>query len=478
MTTYSCDTNPDPKKREASPQQLAQTYMVGKWTFHSYRKSHDGKTLIYHLKDGIKVQQGDKIVDYKMNLRHHNPREFIFAPDSTTVAFWAPAEEGEVRKRVAVMDLSRLGSTANYRVIYTPEAGRSPFGMEWTPDQKFLVIVEKQIVQDVEYSILSRVTFPGGRPRELFRTAGKIDFFMPPVSRFEGGQGPSKEPYKIIFGCENGLYLIDAQTGRERKRLSRLPAMGLHNIEWNPDPKKNQVVLFFRNPVAAPDGRRFEGVYFVDLDKMQNAPVGADGLIDQDSFMEQLYRNTDIHTLWFSPEGEYVTWSSNEAIFFRRPEESEDKTAVIEIFDEDDNPRQLKGVTWSHDSKKLAFTADNQVWVYDLDPPEALIAKAKKEAEKRHEAAVKAAKEAGQEPPELVEEDPVDASIMAVTGKKPYRYMIKEFKTGFTAEPQWVGNRVVLTLFEEAKDELRHLRGSMSNSSIPTPREGDVGDGE
>ena len=35
MTTYSCDSNPDEEKREPEPEQLAQTYMVGKWTFHS-----------------------------------------------------------------------------------------------------------------------------------------------------------------------------------------------------------------------------------------------------------------------------------------------------------------------------------------------------------------------------------------------------------------------------------------------------------
>lgn len=474
MTTYSCDTNPDDDDREPEPKQLAQTFMVGKWTFHSYRKSHDGATVIYHMKDGIQVQQGDKVVEYKMNLLHHNPREFIFSPDSQSVAFWAPAEDGQPHKRIAVMGLGGLSSSPKYSIIYTPPADREPFGMEWTPDQKFLVIVEKQNKDGVDYAILSRLAMPGGRIRELFRTVGKIDFFMPPVSRFEGGAGISKEPYKIIFGCENGLYLIDAQTGQERQRLSKLPAMGLHNIEWNPDPKKNQVALFFRNPASAPDGRRFEGLYLVDLDKMATATAGADGLIDETLFMEQLHRKRDIHTLWFSPKGTYITWSSNEAIFFRRPEDPAEKTAVIEILDKDENPRRIKGVTWNDGEDRLAFTADNQVWVYMLDPPEKLIEKAKKKAEAAHKAAVDAAKKEGREPPEKIEEDPVDASIMAVTGKMPYRYMVREFTEGFTAEPQWLGDRVVLTLFEEASDQMRKLRSGVAPSSVPQPKEADL----
>ena len=474
MTTYSCDTNPEEGDREPEPQQLAQTFMVGKWTFHSYRKSHDGKTLILHMKDGIQVMQGDKVVEYKMNLAHHNPREFIFSPDNQSVAFWAPAEEDQPTKRIAVMSLGKLGSKADYRVIYTPEYGREPYGMEWTPDQKFLLVVEKQHKDGVDYSILSRLAMPGGRVRELFRTVGKIDFFMPPVSRFEGGAGVSKDPYKIIFGCENGLYLIDALTGQDRQRLSRLPAMGLSNIEWNPDPKKNQVALYFRNPAAAPDGSRFEGLYLVDLDKMASATAGADGLIDSKLFMEQLHRKRDLHTLWFSPKGTYVTWASNEAIFFRRPEDPPEKTAVIEILDGDENPRRIKGVTWDDKENKLAFTADNQVWVYDLDPPEKLMAKAKKKAEAAHKAAVEAAKKAGQPEPELVEEDPVDASIEAVTGKKPYRYIVREFTKGFTAEPQWVGERVVLTLFEEARDEMRIIRSKVAASSVPSVRKADI----
>ena len=130
MTTYSVDTSPDPEKREEAPQQLAQTFMVGKWTFHAYRKSHDGKTLIHHKKDGILVQQGDKSVEYKMALRQHNPREFIFSPDNRQVAFWAPTELGQPIKRIALMNLGSLGST---RFSTRRSTGESPSGSSGPP---------------------------------------------------------------------------------------------------------------------------------------------------------------------------------------------------------------------------------------------------------------------------------------------------------------------------------------------------------
>ncbi|MBL4847845.1 MAG: hypothetical protein JKY65_20205 [Planctomycetes bacterium] len=457
MTTYGCDTNPDEEARE-EPTELAQTLMVGKWTYHSYRKSPDGKTLLYHLSDGIKIQQGDKVVEYKMHLLHHNPRGFYFSPDSKSVAFWAPYEEGQAHKRIALMDLGSLSSSPKFSVVYVPPKGHVPFGMEWGPGGKSLFVVEKTVKDDTAYAILKGLDMPGGgKGRELFRTAGKIDFFMPPVSRFAGGKGPSKEPYKIIFGCENGLYLINPKNGNDRQRLSRLPAVGLHNIEWNPDENKNQIALFFKNSVSAADGRRFEGVYLLDIDKLNEATARATGQIDEKSFLEQIHRRRDIHTLWFSPKGQYVSWASQESIFFRRPEDPAEKTALIEILDRDENARRIKGVAWNEDESKIAFAADSQVWVYDFDPPEKLLKKQDAKVKKAYEEAVALAKKEGNEPPPEPEPDPVDASIEAVTGKRPYRYMIKEFARGFTAEPQWIGERVVLSLFEEAREPLKML---------------------
>ncbi|MGE0709486.1 MAG: hypothetical protein AB7T09_16025 [Planctomycetota bacterium] len=456
MSTFSCDTNVESDQREA-PSLLSETFMVGRWTFHPYRRSYDGQTLIFHMHDGVKIQRDGKSAEWKMDLSQHNPRSFMFSPDNKSVAFWAPIEKNKPWKRIAIADVSGVSSNPRLKIVYTPPAGHQPFGIEWSPAGEAVFVVELVEINKLTYSILSRVDVPGGKVTELFRTLGEIDFFMPPVSRFENGKGPSKAPYKIIFGCENGLYLIDPKDGKKRQRLSALPATGLQNIEWNPDEKKNQIVLFFKNPASGADGRRFEGVYLVDLDKMEAARKG-EGEVDQDAFMEQLHKKRDIHTLWFSPKGTYVTWASHDGIFFRKPTDPVEKTAVIEVLDKDGNPRKLKGVSWNDKEEKLVFTADSQVWVYDLDPKKLPAEEQKRreeEKKKKEEEAKKLAAE-GKEPPK--KEPTEEELIETITGKLPYRYKIAEFPKGFTAEPQWMGDRVVMGLFENAKAEIKKLR--------------------
>lgn len=55
------------------------------------------------------------------------------------------------------------------------------------------------------FTQIQRIPMPnGGTPRRIVRVAGVIDFFMPPVSRFENGSGPDRHPYEIIFGAREG----------------------------------------------------------------------------------------------------------------------------------------------------------------------------------------------------------------------------------------------------------------------------------
>ena len=318
---------------------------------------------------------------------------------------------------------------------------------------------------DANYGVLSRLDFPSGRKTELFRSLGKIDFFMPPVSRFESGHGISKKPYKLILGCENGLYLIEPKTG-DKTRLSHVPAMGLHNLEWNPDEDLNQVMLFFRNPVVGADGRRYKGVYFVDLDKMEAMRQSGEAKLDDRSFMEQIHDQRNIHTLWFTDKGTYMVWASSEAIFFRRPKDPIEKTAIIEVLDEDGNPRKIKGVNFNTGEDKIVFSADGEVWVYDLDPEDEEKAKekGKDEAEKGEGDDAKVESDAPQDPGVMSEEELIES----ITGKRPKKYRIAAFAKGFAAEPQWIGDRVVLTHFEEAKSEIRERR-KVGNAKLAKP---------
>lgn len=415
MTTWSCAVTGKPTKD--TMEQKSQALVQGRWTHHAYKMSHDGKTTVIHKVDGFQILQGEKTYEYKVDLTAHNPREFIFSPDNRFVAFWAPLEKNKLSKRIAVMALGGLSSKLKYKIVYDPPSMNKPFGMEWSPAGDALFVIERARIDKLEYTLIRRINMPsGGTPKELVRRLGVIDFFMPPVSRFENGGGPSKKPYKIIFGAPDGLYLV-GPNGKGEERLSKIPAMGLHNLEWNPKPEINQVLLFFRAPVAGPDGRKFQGVYQVNLDNRKSAAV------KEDEFMENLYDETDIHTLWFSPKGTYTTWAGKSAVFFRKADAPPGtEPTKIEILDEDEQPADIRGATWNDKETLLAFTAGSDVMVYSLKAAE----KAKKNPKAKK--------------------------------KVKYLFKIASFKKGFGAEPRFVGDRVFVTQIEDWTAEMKELR--------------------
>ncbi len=446
MSTYTCSSAPhtDEKKERPAPKQVSVTDVIGRWTHHAYKLSHDEKTLILYLEDGIEVVQGPNRVRYAMNLRAHNPREFIFSPDSKRVAFWAPTDEEHPTKRVALMELGSLApGDPKFDIVYAPPMGTAPFGMEWSPAGDALFVIERVTEGGVTYTQIQRLSMPkGGKPRRIARVAGVIDFFMPPVSRFESGGGPSREPYQIIFGARDGLYLTDPE-GRRQRRISKVPAVGLHNIEWNPQPKRNQVVLFFRFPSRGADGRRFKGVYLVDLDAMAKSPD------DEDAFIEHLYEGSDIHTLWFSPKGTYVTWASKESVYFRKPEDAFDEVVELVMKDPDEGrPLEMRGVTWNDDETKLAFTAENRVMIFDVERH----LREREEAAKQPPAAADATATA--------EQGEQDAKAEDEEEEVPNPYEIATFPAGFAAEPVWIGDDVFLTVVEDISGERARLRAT------------------
>ncbi len=453
MSTYTCSGSPPvpgKEKERPAPKQISATDVIGRWTHHAYRISHDEKTVIVHLEDGIQVIQGEKRVRYTMNLRAHNPREFLFSPDSKQVVFWAPTNEEHPNKRIALMDMTRLPpGDPRYSIVYDPAHGVQPFGMEWSPAGDALFVIERVSESGIAYTQIQRLEMPsGGRPKLIVRVAGVIDFFMPPVSRFESSGKKSRAPYQIIFGAQDGLYLTDPH-GRRQRRISKLPALGLHNIEWNPIEDKNQVVLFFRFPVRGPDGRKFQGVYLVDLDKMGDRPE------DEDHFIEQLYEGVDIHTLWFSPKGTYVTWSSKSTLWFRRPEAAYDEVVELEVLDDEGRPLQMRGVTWNDDETRLAFTAENRVLVFDVE----------RHLREQEEAAKAAA--AG-ETAAAATEDEEEEEL------PPNPYPIAEFPRGFAAEPVWMGEEVFLTVVEDVTEERARIRRTpgLGTPNIPLDKRG------
>lgn len=415
MDVYRIDTNPDPKKR-AEPQLLSSQEMRGNWTYHAFVASHDGKSRLVFAGRGFEIHRDGKVARFAVPLVPAAAGVY-WSPDNNFVTFWAPlagrtdVPEGSAPFGLAVLDVRKITSEMiaasaerpiepPFEIAYAPPEGHQGFGVEWSPAGDAIYVLERSWSDGEEperNTQLVRVPFPrGGTPTVVAKLGGVIDFFMPPVSRFEHGEGPSKRPYWIALGHPRGLFVVDPK-GRNVRRLAKLPATGLHNIEWHPG-RRDQLALYFKRAMMNSQGERFKGLYLVHLDRI--------GRGEQSDEIERLHEEADIHTLWYSPKGTYVSWATADAVYLRKSEPAKDgepapvaQTIVPTL--EDHEHAEVKGFSWHHSEKKLAVAVGNAVLIYE---------------------------------PEHLEREPL---VVARLGRD----------TDFVAEPVWVGNEIVLTQF-------------------------------
>lgn len=452
MHTVTCtvpglgSTTPDQKPKQET---VAEEYMANNWTYHTYKLSHDGQNNVIQRRDGFEVIRPGGRTTIKADLMRHRPREFMWSPDSRKLLMWAPLTNEYRFKRVALLDVGKLsGGTidtiaakeqnAPWDVLYDSGAYRKvdgdkedkevvypePFGFEWAPPGDAVFVIERvHFVNDpkreMETAIL-RIDVSSRRVTEIVRMSGQIDFFMPPVSRFENGGGPSNKPYWIAFGHREGLFLVDpkkAQNANEKswRRISTLPALNLHNIEWNPQESTNQLLLFFKQQVVAADGSPLGGVVLVHLDR-----VGK-----RDDWLEQLYDGLDVHTLWYSPKGTYATWSTDKFVAYRVPTDPPAKTTRV-VCRAEDKVLEVKGVHWHHNERHLAITAGSRLFVHDAQTKET----------------------------------------------KEIARFGDDDSLNFVAEPRWIGDKVLLSRFEDVVAEANEYRSQPHIKVPPSVRKG------
>lgn len=413
MTVLRVSTKLGPKKQVPSPKVLSQVEMSHHWTHHAFRMAHDGRSLVAHRKDGIEVFYGPGMKRSKrvrMDLLAHNPRTFLYHPNNKRVAFWAPVAKKHWNrsKRVAIMKLDGAPPSGKgaYKVLYAPPKRSTPTGLEWSPQGDALFIMERMWEDDLGYSVIKRIDAKTGKATEIVRRLGEIDFFMPPISRFENGRGVSKAPFSIVYGTSDGLYVTDPE-GKSKRRLSAVPALGLTNAEWHP--VRNQITIFFERAVPGPDGKTFRGLYMVDI-----------GNAETEAKVTQLHPNPDVHTLWYSPRGTYVLWANAVEVFYRNLDAGETKSFAA--FNAKGAGRLIRGVSFNEDETKLVYCVEGEVRAYDL--------------------------------------------------KERFSVPVANIASGFTAEPRWVGEDVVFSVYEDILAEItaRRANPTLQLNCKPKPR--------
>lgn len=435
MSVYQVDCQPDSKKRKP-PRELSSVEMRGRWAFHAYVAAPNREANLLFQQHGFAIAANGRTTPFSVPMTSKNQGVY-WSPDSKHVTFWAPIRpeheppEGAASQGLAVLSLNRITAEmaeapnpvpAPYEIVYFPSQENAPFGLEWSPSGKAIYVIERGYEDAALYTQIVRVPFPRGEPTVIAKMGGMIDFFMPPVSRFEHGGGPSARPYWIVFGHPRGLFIVDPK-GRHVQRLANVPAVGLHNIEWHPG-RENQLALYFKRGMLNAKGEQFKGVYLLHLDRLGKPEAG--------ELLEHVYPDNDVHTLWYSSRGRYVSWASGTTIHFResKPSGSADAAPPVRTIEPaiDGDPLDVKGYAWHEDERRLAVTAGNYLLLYNIVPkpdPEA-------------------------PPPE------------------PYfQTSLGRATTHFVAEPAWVGDDVMLSSFEDLGDESERFRKFDFEAVVP-----------
>jgi len=378
MTVWRVDVGPppDPEAEDAEadrerrsadreePEQVAVIDMLNNlFTNHAFVLSHDGRKLVVHREQALEVHASGRMTRLDMDLRANNPRSFYWNPDNRRALFLAPVTSEHPNKRVAVMDIYDLQGEPPYEIAYEAPPDRLPFGVGWAPDGNAFYVIERVYEGATAFTAIRRVQLePERSETEIARMLGLIEWFTGPDSRYEDGSGPSEEPFRILFGAMDGLYVTDP-FGKRKRRVSTLPAVGLNNVEWHPTPGHELALLYFESPVRDAEGRVLKGTYLADLAPDAEEPV------------VQLDGEGDVHTLWFSPKGTYASWAAAEGVWFQRADDALGSAAThLRFVDEEGGHLECHGMAWSKDESRLAVAAGDRLYVYDVATGESEVA--------------------------------------------------------------------------------------------------------
>lgn len=432
MKTIEVDCNEDAEGRSDQKDELIENFVSGATVHHNFKMSHDNRKFVSFGDSGLAYVRGKeepKIIDVTLY-----QYELVWDPSSRYFAFMSPTNEGE-----NLMIVDTASDEPTLKTIYTLPRPGSLRGIEWSPKGNELYWIEQQSVNRVSLHSLKRININSKTVKTLVEGTDVIDFFMPPVTWFQYGQGVQSRPYAIVYGTPRGLFTVSAD-GRERRYITEAPAVGVTNLEWSLDGKK--IIIYFHKSYKSMKHGLLKGVVLAHLDKKDPNPKKAAPeektpetggkkvkklkARKQKAYLETLYDGKKIHTLWFSPKGKWVMWIKEEGCWYRDPNavgKPGIKVPNPVIEDEDGNlveitDKSIKGAIWNKDENRLAITAGNQVWIYST-----------------------------------------------VTKKTELYYSFGGALSHFLGEPRWRGNKLILTIFEDT---------SQTGREAPRPKDENI----
>lgn len=436
MRTVEVDCSEDSDKRDNKQDELIENFVNGGSIHHNFKMSHDNKKFVSFGHQGlllVKGREAPKVIDVLLY-----QYELIWDPTNRYFAFMSPTNDGE---NIMIVDTS--GDEPILKTIYTLPRPGALIGIEWSPKGNEIYFIEQQRVKRVIIYSLKRININSKSTKTLVEGTDIIDFFMPPVTWFQYGQGAQSRPYSLVYGTRRGLFTISSD-GKSRRYLTEAPAVGVTNLEWSLDGKK--IIIYFHKNFRSIKHGMLKGVVLAHLDRKdpnagapkaeaQPAPDSKKPkskepkvkALKSKAYLETLYDGKKIHTLWFSPGGKWVMWIKEEGCWYRDPNQIGKPGIKIPnpvIEDEDGNlveitDKSIKGAIWNKDENRLAITAGNQVWIYST-----------------------------------------------VTKKTELYHEFGGASSHFLGEPRWRGEKLILTIFEDTTQtgrEAPRLKGEKND---------------
>lgn len=401
LGVVECPTDRDAATRPP-PRILSSIFMQDHWTRRAYDASPDGATLLVHLEDGVRLVRGARKDDYALDL-DPDARAFAWHPDSKRVAVLLKSSEGTQALALAVLDVTRLppgpvraGGLLPLEVVHRVPPDDQVRGLTWSPDGRALLVhgTHRDPADGQRYGSVVRVS-----AEAPFR-ASTVVLVPAALDLLRCGPGSKDWSGLLLYGHARQLHVI-GETGDGPRRLPGVPSTtGLFLADWTAA-RADRLLVFYRSQETAPGGQPLQGVYLLDLARLEAQPAEPP---------ELLYGGDDLHSLWLSPRGTYASWAGPLAAYYRacgaKPADSVEVT-IPTLLPEGER-LVVKGLCWSADESKLAITAGNRLYV--------------------HEVATRA------------------LYLVAEVGVRD---------DTFVAQPTWIGDRVVVASYEDAVRSMR-----------------------
>lgn len=371
--------------REQDLRTLTERTVTAAQMIHNYKVAPDhGAIASYDYSTGVM-----EVVDPQG--QHHDFQnllvgEYYWSPDSTMIAYTALEQIRVALYRDAEIRLLNLRSNQD-RLLYRLEDGYI-HGLEWSPHGDAMYFLELINEPERQVGYLKRLDL-SGNVTLIARSNGRIHWFGVPTTYFEYGQGNSRQDYRIVYGIDDGVFICD-RDGGNTIRIIDYPGDGVDNVEWSP--QGDRLAMNFRYPQIGDDGTTLQGLYLVVL--QEGMPV-----------YYPLYEGLDVHTLWWGPEGVWLSYANANTLYLYNQRTGERRELTME---------NLRGFHFSDDGEQIVITAANKVYLYLIN----------EEQEER---------------------------------RGPFQVMEHgDPSVEFLAEPQFFGREIIFTVFEdvEARERL------------------------